>query len=73
MNYKQAFTKVVCSIIPLLYLQYGFFNEGFQRVSRGRLGGFHLCKQVEYTCTRTVAKCELDIGQTLWWPNGSIN
>lgn len=35
MNYKQAFTKVVCSIIPLLYLQYGFFNEGFQRVSSG--------------------------------------
>lgn len=35
MNYKQAFTKVVCSIIPLLYLQYGFFKEGFQRVSSG--------------------------------------
>lgn len=35
MNYKQAFTEVVCSIIPLLYLQYGFFNEGFQRVSSG--------------------------------------
>lgn len=35
MNYKQAFTKVVCSIISLLYLQYGYFNEGFQRVGSG--------------------------------------